>query len=227
MRATEPAGASQAAREAGPVYLRALERAAAAYSQRDFPDALEKLDAAEQIQPGIPDTWSMRGAIYAEQRAFEKAEDAFDHASQLSPNAFWPRYNLAQLLFMQKKYGEAEAAFEKLVSDPDHRELVQFKLILLDLLQGNRDKAQTVLRSMKEPSDTAAYYFAQAAWEFSHQDRKQADYWVATGVKIFGIERCYSLYDALADIGWVAKRTAKMTGLPPLSLPMATPQLSP
>ena len=226
-RATEEAGASQQARDAGPVYLRALERAAVAYAQRDFPVALEKLELADQIHPGVQDTWSMRGAIYAEQRAYEKAEDAFDHASALAPENFWPRYNLAQLLFMQKKYAAAEAAFEKLGDDPQHRELVQFKLILLDLIQNNPGKASVVLQSMKEPSDTAAYYFAHAAWEFAHQNQREGQYWVVTGIKIFGLERCYSMYDALADLGYVSKRTAKMTGIPPLSLPMATPAVLP
>lgn len=226
-RAAEQAGASQAAREAGPVYLRALERAALAYAQRDFQGALEKLELAEQIHPGIQDTWSMRGAIYAEQRAYEKAEDAFEHAEKLAPDNFWPRYNLAQLLFMQKKYAEAQGAFEKLEGDPEHRELVQYKVILLALLQGDTGKAEAVLGSMKEPSDTAAYYFAHAACEFARQNRTQGEYWVAAGIKIFGIERCYSLYDSLADLGWVEKRNAKSARIPSISLPMATPSVLP
>lgn len=198
-----------------------------AYAQRDFSTALDKLDLADHIHPEVQDTWSMRGAIYAEQRAFEKAEDAFQHAAKLAPENFWPRYNLAQLLFMQKKYGEAEAAFERLGADPKHRELVQFKLIILDILQNQLDKAQVVLQSMKEPSDTAAYYFAHAGWDFAHKNQREGEYWVVTGMRIFGVERCYSYYDVLADLGWVSKRTANTTGVPPLSLPMATPAVLP
>lgn len=227
-RAVEPAGPTQAAREAGPEYLHALQRAGEAYARRDFPAALEGLDAAEQIHPEVPDTWSMRGAVYAEQRAYEKAEDAFTHAARLAPKGFWPRYNLAQLLFVEKKYGEAEAAFEKLLAGPgSQRELVQFKLVLLDLLQGKAGPAQKVLAAMKDPSDTVAYYFAHAAWEFAHDDQKQGKYWVMTGIKIFGLERSYPFYDALADVGWVKKRTAGGVPAPAMTLPMATPAVSP
>ena len=67
---------------------------------------------ADQIAPNIPDTWNLRGAIYAEEHDYEKAEDAFEKAGKLKPGDFWPKYNIAELMLMQKKYGPAAAAFE-------------------------------------------------------------------------------------------------------------------
>jgi hypothetical protein len=79
---------------------------------------------------------------------------------------------------------------------------------------------------MKFPSDTAAYYFAQASWAFARKDQKEGNYFTRTGLKVFGIERCVSFYDALAGVGWVPMRNADGT-VPErtelTTLPEATP----
>ena len=223
-RAVQEAGPSEGAKAAGDTYLHALQRAAEAYARRDFQAALDRLDVADQIQPGLPDTWSMRGAIYAEQHAFEKAEDAFLNAKKADPRSFWPRYNLAQLLFMQKKFGPAAEAFAKLTGDKENGELAQFKEIISDLLQCDADKAKPVLDAMKFPSDTAAYYFAHAAWEFAHQDEKAGRGFVEDGLKIFGTEKCFPYHHALVEVGWIKKREAASAQAPGLALPVSTPE---
>lgn len=227
--AAEESGPSQAAHQAGLPYLKQLEEAAAAYGRRDFPKALEKLDLADQIQAEVPDTWNMRGAIYAEEHAYEKAEDAFEHAAKLEPGNFWPQYNLAQLQFMEKKYAAAAASFQKLLDDPQHRELIQFKLVMLDLVQGKRDDAKAIVDSMKVPSDTAAYYFANAALQFSRNDAKQGHYWVSSGLKIFGVGRSYQFYNTLADFGWVKKGNPAeaASSVAPMSMGSSTPPALP
>ena len=206
--AAQPAAPSKAALNAGMPYIRALAGAGVAYANRDFSKALDQLDIADQIQPDIPDTWNMRGAIYAEQHAFEKAEDAFEKAGKLNPGDFWPRYNLAQLLLMQKKFGEAAAAFQKLMIYGGHEELVQFKIVFADLLAGKPDEAKPVLDAMKFPSDTPAYYFAHAAWGFARKDEKEGNYWTGAALKVFGIGQTVSFYDSLAGVGWVGARGA-------------------
>ena len=100
---------------------------------------------ADQIHPDVPDTWNMRGAIYAEQHAYEKAEDAFEKASKLNPGDFWAPYNLAQLLMMEKKYGPAVQGFQKLEVYKGHEELVQFKIVFCSLMDGKTDQAKQVL----------------------------------------------------------------------------------
>ena len=188
--------------------MRALESAASAYATRHFTVALDKLDMADQIHADVPDTWIMRGAIYAEQHAFEKAADAFEKANKLNPGDFWPPYNIAELLLVQKKYAEAEGAFEKLSVYQGHEELVQFKIVFADVMQGKKDDAKKVLDTMKFPSNTPAYYFANAAWYFANKDEKQGNYWTHAGIKVFGLDHCVSYYDILADVGWVPMRNA-------------------
>lgn len=208
VHATQESGPSEAAMKAGTAYMRALETAASSYASRDFARALEKLDEADQIHGDIPDTWTMRGAIYAEQHAYEKAQDAFEKANKLNPGDFWPPYNLAELLLLEKKYGEAAGAFEKLSVYRGHEELVEYKVVFADLLAGKPDEAKRVLDGMKFPADTPAYYYANAAWAFAHKDEKDGDYWSKAALKVFGIEKCVSYYDALAGVGWLPMRNA-------------------
>ncbi len=194
--------------EAGRPYLRELETAAAAYSHRDFTQALDHLDLADKIHPDVPDTWNMRGAIYAEQHAYEKAGDAFEKAQKLNPGDFWPPYNLAQLLLMEKKYAQAADAFQRLAVYQGHDELLQFKIVFSYLLAGKPDQAKPVLDAMKFPCDTPAYYFAHASWEYAHKDQSQGDYYVKAALKIFGSQPSMSFYDSLAGMGWVKARAA-------------------
>jgi len=211
---------------AGGPYLRALAEASAAYANKDLSKALSKLELADQIQRNIPDTWNMRGAVYAQRHEFDKAADAFEKAGRLNPGDFWPPYNVAQLLLMQKKFGEAAAALEKLVVYRGHEELVEFYLVYADLMEGKAEAAKPVLDGMKFPSDTPAYYYARAAWAFAHKDEKEGDYWSGAGLKVFGLERCGSFYDALAGAGWMLPRNPD--GSLPIhtelsTLPAATP----
>lgn len=234
-RASQESAPSKAAFDAGAPYLHALQLAGAAYMHRDFTGALTKLDLADQIAPNIPDTWSMRGAIYAEQHAFEKASDAFEKAAELNPGDFWPPYNMAELLLLEKKYIDAAQAFEKLEVYGGHLELVQFKIVFAYLLAGKPDAAKPVLDAMKFPSDTPAYYFAQSAWGYAHKDTKETFYWSNTGLKVFGLISCLPFYDALASAGWLPMRNTdgsipehtNLTALPAASPTLAIPGASP
>ena len=222
VHAEQEAGMSQAAIDAGQTYARALESAASAFAGRDFPKALEKLDDADEIHANIPETWNMRGAIYAEEGEFTKAEDAFQKAASLTPSDFWPPYNLAELLMLEKKYSQAATAFQKLEVYQGHDELVQFKEVFANVLAGNKDAAKKVLDAMKFPGDTPAYYFAHSAWGFASKDEKEGHSWVRSAIKVFGPEKCIAFYDQLVRVGWLQARGSDgaipddegMTGLP-------------
>jgi len=206
--ATEESGASPAAIKAGLSFLRTLETAGAAYAAGQLSNALDKLDVCDQIHPDIPDTWNMRGAIYADQHQYDKASAAFAKAAELNPGDFWPQYNIAQLLLVQKMYPQAVDAFNKLAVYNGHEELVAFKIVYADLMQGKMDASKKVLDAMKFPCDTPAYYFAHSAWGYAHANQKDGDYWLGAGMKVFGPEKCLSFYDTLVQAGWVPARNA-------------------
>jgi tetratricopeptide (TPR) repeat protein len=206
MYAIQETGPSKAAMAAGPAYMRKLETAASAYSIRDFKQALDDLEEADQIHANIPDTWNMRGAIYAEEQQYDLAREAFEKASKLNPGDFWPPYNIAQLLLFEKKYADAADEFKSLEVYHGHEELVQFKIVFAELLAGNDGAAKEELDSMKFPCDTPGYYFAHAAWSYAHKDEKEGAYYVRASVKVFGDQGSSTYYDSLAGLGWVRAR---------------------
>jgi hypothetical protein len=105
---------------------------------------------------------------------------------------------------------------------------VQFKIIFANLLQGKPDAAKPVLDAMKFPSNTAAYYYAQAAWAFFHKNQKDGSYWSNEGLKVFGLGSCLSFYDSLAQVGWLPMRNRDGSVPEPAELsdlPASTPGL--
>jgi len=205
-RATEESGVTAAAMRAGESYLRTLETAGAAYAAGQLSNALDKLDICDQICANVPDTWNMRGAIYADQHQYDKARAAFEKSAELSPGDFWPEYNIAELYLVQKQYAQAVDGFNRLAVYKGHEELVEFKLVYANLMQGKMAPAKKVLTSMKSLGDTPAYYFAHSAWGYANGDKKDGDYWVGAGMKVFSPEKCMSFYDSLVLAGWVPAR---------------------
>jgi len=206
---------SKSSIKAGTVYMGLIRDAADAFIKRDFPTAEKKLDEADKIKPDLFDSICLRASIYAELREFPKAQLYYEKALTIQPNSFLPKFNLAEMLLMQKKFEEAQTAFEQLAVPPGRaRELVDFKIVLAALGKGNDARAREVLDHMKFPSDSGAYYYANAAWEFAHGKKDKANDWIQSGDSIFGHARNYSFYDSLADMGWVTARQSPAAGTP-------------
>jgi len=204
-----PNGISRSALNAGPEYVKSIRAAATSFASRDFEAALRHLTDADKIKPGLPDADDVRAAVYAEQHRFDLARELLGKVLKSHPDYFWPKFNLAEILLMEKKPAEARAAFKKLPKlSGEVGEVIEFKIMLTYLLEGNDANAKEVLDHIKFPGDSAAYYFAHAAWDFAHNDPGKARGWMNSGLRIFGMTRCYSLYDTLVDMGWVEPRGA-------------------
>ena len=199
-------GLSKSSIKAGPAYVNLIRDAADAFTRRDFRTAVNKLDEADKIKPDLFDAICLRASVYAEEKDFSKAQQYYEKALTIQPNSFVPKFNLAEMLLMQKKFAEAQAGFEQLAAPALQKELVDFKIILALLGQKNDAKAREILDHMKFPGGTAAYYFANASWEFAHGNKPKANEWIDSGDAIFGKPRNSIFYDSLADMGWVPAR---------------------
>ena len=200
-------GMSKAAVKAGPEYMGLIREASVDFVvRRNFDAAEAKLDEADKIKPGLFDSIKMRGAIYAERRDFVRAKEMLEKALTIQPNALLPKFNLAEVLLMQKKFAEAREGFEAIVGQGRVTEVVQFKIIITYLGEGNDAKSRELIDHIKFPGDTAAYYYANAGWEFAHGNAKKANEFLDTANSIFGPSRNFVFYDTLADMGWVSPR---------------------
>jgi hypothetical protein len=96
------------------------------------------------------------------------------------------QYNLAQIPFKQKDYPKARERFEQLFAtttgvDKDRAaQLIKFKIYLTFLLEGKDARAQKLMEQFQFTGDTPALYYAQAAWEFAHQNPAKASEWVTS-----------------------------------------------
>lgn len=205
-------GLSKSSIKAGPAYIALIRDADEAFIRRDFQTAWKKLDEADKIKPDLFDSTCLRASILAEKREFAKAQLYYEKALTIQPNSFLPKFNQAEMLLMQKKYAEAQTAFGQLVAPPQDKELVDFKIVVCFLGLGNDAKARAVLDQMKFPGGTAAYYFANAAWEFAHGNKDKAKQWMNSGDSIFGESKNYMFHDSLADMGWMPAREGVTTG---------------
>lgn len=186
-----------------------FEQAQQALRQRDFATARKLVDEADQAQPNQSATLNLRGEILMEQKEFGEAEAAFKKATKLDPKFREAQYNLAQIPFKKKDYAKARERFEALLDrtpggDKNQAaELMKFKIYMTLLLEGKESRAQAMMEQFQFTGDTPALYYAQAAWEFKHNNPEKAADWTASANKIYSPALNSVFADAFYDVGWM------------------------
>jgi tetratricopeptide (TPR) repeat protein len=183
------------------------------YQQEKFDAALASLDGFEKSSAPTATSLDLRGCIYMEQQKFDEAKKAFEAAHNADPAIFAPRLHLGDLLLRQKKVPEAREVYQVLLKETNilmSSERLRFAILLTYLGEHDETNAQKALRIIPFPTQTPAYYFAQAAWAFAHDKKSDGDDWLNKSAKVF--ERDATLWFArhLYDFGWSKKK-------PPLS----------
>src|SRR5437867_7397456 len=186
-----------------------FEQAQQALRQRDFATARKLIDEADQAGPNQPATLNLRGEILMEQKEFEEAEAAFKKAAKLDPKFREAQYNLAQVPFKRKDYAKARERFEALYKQTpggdknQAAELIKFKIYMTLLLAGKESRADVMTEELQFTGDTPALYYAQAAWEFKHNNAEKAADWTASAKKIYSPALNSIFTDAFYDVGWM------------------------
>ncbi len=190
-------------------YGRIFRLAVESFHGRDFDAALARLAEADKLAPDTPVALNMRGAIAIERRQFADGAKYCQAALKKDAKLFPARFNLGEIPFLQKQYAEARKVFQALLAEDSKNEMLQYRVFLTYLLEKNEDAAVKALDSLKFPSDTGAYYYAHAAWEFAHDNEKEALHWIQSGDWIFSPERNLYFADVLRDLGWLKREQGK------------------
>ena len=196
-----------------------FEQAQQAMRQRDFVAARKLIDEADQTEPNQPATLNLRGEILMEQKEFDEAEAAFKKAAKLDPKFREAQYNLAQIPFKKKDYAKARERFESLFEQTpggdknQASQLIKFKIYMTLLLEGKESRAQAMMEQFQFTGDTPALYYAQAAWEFRHNNPDKAADWTASATKIYSPALNSVFADAFYDLGWM--KTPEIAAAPP------------
>ncbi len=185
------------------------EVAFVAFSKRDYSTALQLLREADAIQPGQADPANLRGLIYARQRQFEQAEVEFKRAVQLDPTFWAAKFNLADLPFTYRNYGQARSRFESLLAEidptalPRESELTQFKIFLTLLLEGKEASARAFMSRFKFEGTTPARLYAQAALDFHDGNFERAVSWMESAKKQFPPQLEALFAESFFRVGWL------------------------
>ena len=186
-----------------------FEQAQQALRQRDFATARKLVDEADQAEPNQPATLNLRGEILMGQKEFDQAEATLRKAAKLDPKLREAQYNLAQIPFKKKDYEKARERFETLFKQTpggdknQASELIKFKIFMTLLLEGKESRAQAMMEQFQFTGDTPALYYAQAAWEYKHDNSGKAADWTASAQKIYSPALNNVFADAFYDVGWM------------------------
>ncbi len=221
----KPAGQTRAALELNSQAERAaqtkafakakFDEAELALQQRDLTAAKKLIDEADAADPNQAAVMNLRGEIFLEQKDYAQAETEFKKAQQVDPNFRDAQYNLAQVPFKKGDYETARDRFEALFStttgtDKDRAaQLIKFKVYLTLLLEGKDSRAQKMMEQFQFTGDTPALYYAQAAWEFKHDNAAKANDWVNSARKIYPLALNGVFADAFFDLGWLQSAAAE------------------
>src|SRR5205809_327246 len=188
-----------------------FEQSQQAFRQRDFATALKLVDEADKADPNQPATLNLRGEILMQQGQFDNAEAAFKKAAKLDPKLRDAQYNLAQIPFKKKEYAKARDRFETLYKripggeKNQAAELIKFKIFMALLMDGKESRAHSMMEEFQFTGDTPALYYAQAAWEYKHNNAQKAEDWTTSANKIYSPALNGVFADAFYDVGWLQR----------------------
>jgi tetratricopeptide (TPR) repeat protein len=207
-----------------------------AFQQHDLTAARKLVEEAEAAYPNQAATMNLRGEILLAQKDFDGAENSFKQAVKLDPNFHEAQFNLAQIPFKKKDYTKARDRFEALFSatpapggDKNQAsQIIKFKIYLTLLLEGKDSRAQKMMEQFQFTGDTPALYYAQAAWEYKHNNASKANDWIVSARKIYSPALNLVFADSFYDLGWLENRaTAPATSSTEVAKADATPAIEP
>lgn len=179
----------------------AVEQANRALNEGKIKEAEKQTEAVLKLYPDKPEAWNLRGAILIKQQRLDEAAEKFTKALQLDPKFYAAQYNLAQVYLLENKFDDAQARFQELQTVDPNSELLQFKVILCNVLKGQEDKSSTLIDVMKFPGQTPAYYYARAAVALKKGLQESAHVYLANARKYYSDAQCAFFDQELKQVG--------------------------
>ena len=174
-------------------------------------DALRKVDAALQIDPKNTLAYTLRAAIYAQEKLWDRAEQDYQTAYKIAPSEVVFKYNMAELQFMQKAYDNARPGFFALQHDKELGDLASYKVYLCDLFSRRNDIADKEREAIKKTGESPAYYYSNVAWYLIHQQKEEADTWLSSALQRFDAKTNDPYLKSLIEAGIEAPTVTFLT----------------
>src|SRR5438270_780280 len=223
--------AADRAAKAKAIATEKFEAAEQAFQQRDYTAAKRLIDEADAADPNQPPTINLRGEILLAQKDFDGAENAFKQAAKIEPKFRDAQYNMAQTPCKKTDYTKARDRFEALFNNTPSpggdknqaAQIIKFKIYLTLLLEGKDSRAQKMMEQFQFTGDTPALYYAQAAWEFKHNNAAKANDWIVSARKIYSPALNFVFADSFYDLGWLQSQSTSLAAASTETAKVETP----
>jgi len=188
------------------------DKAYRAFDAANYTEALKQLDAIDARKPDLAASQNLRGVVYMRQGLYEKAEAALSEARGLDPKFWNARFNLAEIPFLKKDWAEARKRFQELLTSHaaelqgEAAQLIQYKILLTYLLEGNDTMVDSILAKFELSPDTPAVHYANAAISLQGQNIPDAKNWMSAAEKNFSPQLNKLFAESLYEIGWLKKQ---------------------
>ncbi|MCS7063299.1 MAG: tetratricopeptide repeat protein [Methylacidiphilales bacterium] len=183
-----------------------LPKALQLFLAKKFNESLEVVDQILKINPNHHHAYNLKGANYTKMKNWSAAESAFRQALSVAPNAFEPKFNLAELLFLQGQYAQARQAFTSILHLANldiYKHLTEFKIFLTYLLEDQLPPALEIAKKYDGFETTPIYYFVQGALAYKEGNRAKAMENFDAAARIFPAYLNHNFADTLIELGWI------------------------
>jgi tetratricopeptide (TPR) repeat protein len=171
-------------------YDAAIKKASQALGAGNLAEADKQADVAAKLEPASAQTANLRGVIAVQKKQYEDAASRFGQAIAADEKFYPAKLNLADLLLLQGKYADARARYEELQKVDPKSELLQFKIVVADVLDDRQFQALQLINDMTFPGTTPAYYFARAAVLLKQSQEKEAQQYFTNARKYYDEQQC-------------------------------------
>ena len=195
-----PAPAKLTEPDAAQLQETATEEVLANIKAGELDAATANVEELLKTSPGNPAALNLLGSVQTKKKDYTAARATFEKILAADPSFFPAQFNLGEILFLEKNYPAAREHFAAMRSSDPKNELLQFKVVLCDIQAGDEESARRVLRGMRFPGDSPAWYYANAAMENNQGNKDQARRLVRTAREIFG-EKTELFDDSFETIG--------------------------
>lgn len=176
------------------------------FHQANLDAAGRMLDQLEGAAPPTAQSLDLRGCILMEQTRLDEALVAFRAAHAADPALFAPRLHIGDALLRQQKWEEARANYDVVMRETNiliSHEKLRFAVLMTHLGAGDKAGAQSAFERVTFPTETPAYYYAQAAWAFAHGKKRDGEKWMRRAGDIFDATTTAWFARPFYELGWI------------------------
>ncbi len=166
-------------------------------------EARATLDALDAKTPGDGYAQDLRGSLLLEEGKLDEAARLFTAAAE--EKGTLGSLHLGDVRLREKKFSEAREAYRAGVKKTKNLgifERLRFGMLLTYLGEKSDAEAQEALGQIRFPSESGAYYFAQAAWAYAHGQTRDAEKWIKRSEEISGGKITPWFAARLHEMGW-------------------------